>query len=164
MELEWIDILNNWAQGNYFKYPKRLKSNFEWNTNVLKKKGDIIFKEKFKTNKNLPIKQNYENFNEYIKKTENKYVISFFNPSKDTLLVIPVPRKNKNFSTIKSFSDNSSEIQKKEFWKEASNLIKKQMKKEQYLWVSSHGMGVPYFHLRICNQPKYYFDKNLSNT
>ena len=84
------------------------------------------------------------------------------NPSKDTLLIIPMPRNGNCYATIKDFCDNAPKVQQIEFWKQASKLIRKQLKKENKLWVSAHGLGVPYFHLRVCNKPKYYFDNELS--
>ena len=36
------------------------------------------------------------------------------------------------------------------------------MKENKKVWISAHGLGVPYFHIRICNKPKYYFSEELS--
>ena len=38
------------------------------------------------------------------------------------------------------------------------------MKKHKKVWISAHGLGVPYFHLRISTKPKYYFDEKLSQS
>ena len=80
---------------------------------------------------------------------------------KDTLLIIPIPKKNKNYATLKDVCDNSSITQKKYFWKKVSKLVKKFMKNEKYVWISTHGLGVSYMHIRISNKPKYYFDNEL---
>ena len=108
------------------------------------------------------MKEDYSSFYEYIKKSKNKYVISFNNLSNDTLLIIPTPKKNKKFTTIKDFMDNASEIQQKYFWKYVSKTVKKLIKdgKTKY-WISTHGLGVPYFHLRISLKPKYYVTKSF---
>ena len=52
------------------------------------------------------------------------YVTSFENLSGDALLVIPIPKQGKNFTTIKHFIDNASETQKKHFWEYVSQKIK----------------------------------------
>ena len=78
-------------------------------------------------------------FAEHIIKSKEKYVISFYNPSKDNLLVIPKPRQKKNFATIKDFTDNASLIQQKEFWKEVAILARKEMKKNKNVYISAHG-------------------------
>lgn len=160
--MNWNQVLENWSQGNYFKYPQSIKNKFQWNTSVIKKGGNSVFKEDFMENELLPRNQDVSAYNEYITQTENKYAVSFSNPSGDTMLIIPMPRVNKNFATIKDFTDNASEIQKREFWKEVSGIIKKQMNNNTHLWVSAHGLGVPYFHIRISIKPKYYFSKELS--
>ena len=159
--MKWNNILDNWENNKYYKYPKNIKEKFMWNTSVIKNNGNSNFKESFKINKDLPEKQNYKEFESYINNSTNKYVTSFLNLNKDTLLVIPIPKKYKNFATLKDFCDNSSITQKKYFWKEVSKLVKKFMKNEKYIWISTHGLGIPYMHIRISNKPKYYFDNDL---
>ena len=159
--MNWNLVLENWEKGEYFKYPKELKSKFQWNTSVLKKNGNTPFLEEFMENSSLPKYQDYTPYGDYIKKSENKYVVSFPNPSGDTMLVIPMPRVQKNFATIKDFMENASVIHKREFWKEVARIIRKQMEENNHLWISAHGLGVSYFHVRICQIPKYYFSKRL---
>lgn len=159
--MSWNTVLNNWLNGNYYKYPKKIKNKFMWNTSVIKNNGNSKFIEKFRVNDKLPIQQNFNSFKSHIKKSKNKYVTSFYNLNKDTILVVPVHRRYKNYATIKDFCDNASITQQKYFWKEVAKLIKNIIKKEKYIWVSTHGLGVPYMHIRISNKPKYYFDKKL---
>ena len=74
---------------------------------------------------------------------------------------IPIPKKNKNFITIKDFIDNSSINHQKLFWKRAVIEINKILKDNDKIYVSAHGLGVPYFHLRLDKNPKYYKTKNF---
>ena len=160
--MDWNTVLNNWENGKYFTYPKSKKTRFFWNTSVLKNNGKSKFIQKFKSYKLLPEKQNITSFEKYINKSNNKYVVYFPNLSKDTLLVVPIPREGKNYATIKDFIDNAPIIQQKMFWKEVATLARKQLKIFKKVWISTHGMGVPYLHVRICKHPKYYFDAELS--
>ena len=160
----WKEQLDNWLKEKYFKYPKDIKENFLWNTSVIEDINISEFKQKFKIDDTLPIKQDYSPYIKYIKNPKNKYATYFYNPSKDTLLVIPLPYKNNNYATLKYFCDNAPKIQQKKFWILVSKLIYKLIKKHTKIYVSSHGFGVHYFHLRISIKPKYYFDKELSNT
>lgn len=75
----WVDILKNWQDGIILKYPKQLKGRFMWNTSVLKNNGNSEFKQSFKSNKFLPKIQNKKDFQEYIDKSDNKYVVAFQN-------------------------------------------------------------------------------------
>ena len=163
--MKWIDILNQWSNGEYPFYPKRFqggKDKFLWNTSVLKNNGNTIFKEKYKINKELPVRQNYKAFKEHIQKSKHKYVTSFPNLNGDTILVVPMPRAGKSYATFKDFVDNAPKIQQQEFWKKVATIAEKQMKKFGSVWVSAHGLGVPYLHIRVCSMPKYYFDKDLA--
>lgn len=158
----WKDILNRWKEGDFHTYPKRYKNKFLWNTSVLEKNGDSIFKEKYKINKNLPVKQSIKAFEEHIKKSTNEYVTSFPNLNKDTILVVPMPKEGKNYATYKDFVDNAPEIQQQEFWKQVATIAENKMHEVGRVWVSAHGLGVPYLHIRVCSMPKYYFDKDLA--
>lgn len=150
----WNDVLDNWENGIVLKYPKQLKERFEWNTSVLKENSR--YKQTFRTNINLPNKQDYSAFQEYIKKTQNKYVVAFPSLSQGTILVVPIPRPGKNYVTLKDFIDNAPLTQQKEFWKKVSEVARQYMKLGD-VWISVHGLGVPYTHVRIDSTPKYYF-------
>lgn len=163
--MKWKDILHHWKKGEFHTYPKRYegtKNKFLWNTSVLKNNGNTIFKEKYKINKELPVRQNYKAFKEHIQKSKHKYVTSFPNLNGDTILVVPMPRAGESYATFKDFVDNAPNIQQQEFWKNVATIAEKQMKKFGSVWVSAHGLGVPYLHIRVCSMPKYYFDKELS--
>lgn len=66
------------------------------------------YKEKFSENNKLQyLTQDYSLFIHYIKESKNQYVTSFRNLSGDSLLIIPIPKKIKDFTTIKDFCDNA---------------------------------------------------------
>jgi hypothetical protein len=157
----WSKVLENWQNGIVLKYPKKIKNSFLWNTSVLTLNSK--FKQKFKIDNQLPIIQNYNDFEEYIKKSKNKYAIAFPNLNNDTMLVIPMPRLNKNYATLKDFIDNSSIKQQKEFWKLVAITAIEFMSIHKSVWISVHGFGVSYTHVRISTIPKYYFASELKN-
>jgi hypothetical protein len=162
MDCKWDDVLSKWEKGEYFTYPNTLKTRFHWNTSVLKNGGKSKFVEKFKTNKELPEKQKVKEFKDHILKSKNKYVVAFPNLSGDTMLVVPMPRSGKNYATLKGFVDNAPVIQQIELWRKVAEMARKQMNNYGKVWISAHGLGVSYVHIRICNKPKYYFDETLS--
>ena len=88
-----------------------------------------------------------------------KYATSFPNLSGDTVLVVPMPKQGKSYATLKDFVDNAPKKQQQELWCLVAKEAKKQVKKFGKVWISTHGLGVPYIHVRIASQPKYYFSK-----
>ena len=157
----WNEVLNNWEKGIILKYPKQLKGPFLWNTSVLKNNGNVEYKQSFRTNDDLPKIQNKMAFIEYIKNSKNEHVVAFPNLSKDTMLVIPMPVHGKNYATLMDFIDNAPKTQQIEFWKKVAEVAKQFMKTKGKVWISVHGLGVPYTHVRISSLPKYYFDNEL---
>jgi hypothetical protein len=157
----WSEVLNNWKNGVILKYPKNVKGKFQWNTSVLKNDGKTEYKQSFRTNYKLPQTQNKKDFQEYIKNSRNKYVVEFPNLSKDTILVVPMPVRGKNYATLRDFIDNAPEIQQQEFWKKVAEIATKCMKEKGKVWISVQGLGVDYTHVRISSSPKYYFDNEL---
>jgi protease II len=155
--MNWNAVLNNWEKGVPFTYPSEIKHRFQWNTSVLKNNGNCKFSEAFMIDFDLPQEQDMSAYVEVMKKSKNKYSISFESLSKGTFLVIPRNRKNKNFCTIKDFVDNASRKHQQKFWQEVSRQCKIYLKKNKRVYVSAHGHGVPYFHLRIEESPKRYF-------
>jgi hypothetical protein len=157
-QLQWSDILMFWKYGSYPQYPETLDNRFIYETSICKKTLNNKYDERFIKQPllNNIKKQNYEPFIEYIENSLDKYSTSFYNINKDTKLIIPIPRKNKNFSTIKDFMDNASDTHQKFFWKHVSEEIILFLTKNENVFVSTHGLGVHYFHIRLSKHPKYY--------
>jgi hypothetical protein len=158
--MKWIDKILDWESGEAQIYPDNIVKPFFFETYRCDNDLQNKYKEKFIQSSKLIFKQDYTAFDKHIQRATNKDAISFFNLSKDALLVIPIPRKNKDFSTIKGFIDNATLIQQKHFWQKVASTIKKALQTHDHVYVSTHGLGVPYFHLRIDFEPKYYQTKS----
>lgn len=159
----WSDVLTRWENGIVLEYPKQLKGKFQWNTSVLRDNGRVEFKQSFRTNHTLPLTQNKKDFIEHFKKQPSgmKHVISFPNLSGDTMLVVPMPVRGKNYATLRDFIDSAHETQQQEFWKKVAEVARQFMTEKGRVWISVHGLGVEYTHVRISSSPKYYFDNDL---
>ena len=158
--MKWSEVLSQWESGNYPKVPKEIKSPYFWRTSVQSSKKDLQYKEEFLEDERLlNKKQDLKTFEEKFKK--EKYAVSFSNLSGDTILVVPVPRKGKRFTNMFYFMNNASEIQKKELWKKVAEQANEFLKTNEKIWISTHGLGVNYLHVRICNNPKYYENSKL---
>lgn len=161
----WKTILNDMSNGHILITKddiKNKKTPFLWRTSMIDKKETTIFKQSFVPNKSLPLKQDYTPFNEHISKNLNKSVIAFPNLSGDTILVVPIPQPGKNFATMIDFVRNADEKQQSLLWKCVAKEARKLLKKHN-IWISTHGMGVPYLHVRLCNTPKYYGGSKLKD-
>jgi hypothetical protein len=155
----WESVLLQWESGKVpFKYPRKIKNPFLWRTNKYDLRKE--YKDEFVESKYLPTFQDWSAFDEYIndRKNANKYFRVFLNPGKDTVLVVPVPRKNKDFSTLKYFTDHASITQQKALWKQVAKIVRNM---GSGTYVSVHGLGVPYLHVRISQHPSDYGNSKL---
>lgn len=160
--MKWNDKIEFWEKDGIQIYPNKLKKRFFYETSICRSNFQNSYKEKFIENDELEkLLYNPSSFQKYIDASKNKYVTSFPNLSGDSLLIIPIPRKNKNFTTMKDFIDNASEYHQKIFWKNVAKEIKKRLKERDEVYVSTHGLGIPYFHIRLDDKPKYYQTKSL---
>ena len=161
--MKWSEVLSQWESGNYPEIPKNIKSPYFWRTSVLSNKKDLVYKEEFVEDERLlEAKEDFKPFEEHLNKNKDeKYSISFPNLSGDTILVVPIPRKSKRFTNMFYFMSNASEKQKKELWKKVALESKEFLKTNENIWISTHGLGVNYLHVRICNTPKYYENSKL---
>ena len=159
--MKWLDKINEWKNGIIQKYPENITTNFFYETSKCDKNLLNEYKEKYIENTILNFKQDYCPYNDYIKIATNKYVIYFMNLSKDTLLIIPIPRKNKDYSTIKNFMDNATLKQQTYFWRKVAYLVLKFLQTNDSVYITTHGLGVHYFHLRLELKPKYYQTKEF---
>lgn len=157
----WKEVLVDWENGIPLKYPKQVKGRFQWNTSVLKPGGETEFKQVFRTNDELPSVQNKKEFADHFLKSKNEHVIFFPNLSKDTMLIVPMPVRGKNYATLLDFSKNAPEIQQQQFWKTVAKIAKAFAEEKGKVWISVHGLGVSYTHVRISTSPKYYFNNEL---
>lgn len=167
---KWSEVLNDWENGIIPLMPintnMKAMSPFIWRTSVMNNKKDLVYKEEFLEDHRLlnRNRQDLKSFSEHFNKAKNKnekYSIHFPNLSKDTILVVPVPKKGKQFTNLFHFMKNASLKQQKDLWKNVAKQAKKMLKKNDNIWISSAGLGVNYLHIRICNYPKYYEKSKL---
>ncbi len=157
----WKTKIKKWRRGIVQKYPQNIKKRFFYETSICDKYMTTICNEYFIESDELNNIQveDFSPFIDHIKSSLNRHVTSFYNVSKDTLLIIPMPQYNKNFISIKDFIDTASLEQQIEFWKCVSYEVERFLLTNNQVFVSTHGLGVNYFHLRLCNKPKYYHTK-----
>lgn len=155
--MRWKKVISDWKEGaNLPCYPRNIRKQFFWETSYIDKEMKEEYDEKFIESERLEQQEyNPEAFLEYIENSDNDYVTSFPNLKKDSMLVIPIPRSS-NFTSLKFFMDFSSDRQYRYFWRRVAEEIENMLLEHEGVWVSTHGLGVPYLHVRIDTYPKYY--------
>jgi hypothetical protein len=163
--LLWQDKLEHWKSGKYLQKPPNITQPFFWRTSICNSELNLEYQEEFVKDSRLSSKKpNLETFKKYLEHKKNKnekYAISFPNLSGDTILVIPKPKNGKNYTNLHYFMLEASKLQQKQFWKRVASEIEKKLKVKPYVFVSTHGLGVDYLHVRICDIPKYYEKSKL---
>ncbi len=167
--MKWSEVISLWESGQCLKYPETLKKRFFYETCPCNAKLSNEYLSKFIESDELnQIKtQDYSDFSFHISraiasvKSGGAYATSFVNKSANAILVIPLPVMGKNYATIKDFIDNAPATQQSEFWKMVAHEVKSVLKLHNQVWISTHGLGVSYFHLRIDLNPKYYVTKEF---
>lgn len=101
---------------------------------------------------------NGENFADYFKNKSDGEIVIFDNLSGDTKL-ITINSTNKNdqtFCHIMNFMTGSTNENKHNLLMAIGREMLKYTNSQNNMYLSTHGHGVPYLHVRICNKPKYY--------
>ena len=166
---KWKDVFERWNAGIIPEIPRNITKPYLWRTSVVDKNKNNFFIEEFIEDKRLIKKK--QNFDLYrskpleicSKKHKNKLVTSSINLQKDTMQVVPLPVKGKNFANMYYFVKNADIEQQKAVWKKVVIEAEKMLKKHNEIYISSQGLGIDYFHVKISTFAKFYGDSKLKN-
>lgn len=117
--------------------------------------------------------QDWSRFQEHIDRSDSPEATSFSNLGGDSTLVIPIPKRGhrwscthydneiRDYKNLRMFLKEADLEQWNSFWQEVGKKMSESLEESDApKWLSTHGLGVPYLHVRIDNRPKYYsFDK-----
>ena len=150
-KVSWKDMIKSWKSGH--KLPV-IKSGVYWETSSVHSGGSSAYIEKRVRTSSLPmgLPANPAPFASKLKKSTP---VSFLNLGKSAVLVAP-PNKGLNFSHIGTFHKNASSVDIKAFWRKVATEVEKFIRKGSKVYVSTHGNGVNWLHVRIEKHPKYY--------
>ena len=103
-------------------------------------------------------KADSSSFKEYLANKEDNQTVMFKNLSGDTNLITinSSNTKNQTFCHIMEFMKNSTYENKHKLLKKIGEEMLNHTNGTNPVYLSTHGHGVPWLHIRICVKPKYY--------
>ena len=164
---KWSDIFKRWEAGDIPITPRDIKKPYLWRTSAVDRKLNNYYREEFIIDEKL--RKRKQNLDIYKSKPmeicsdkhRGKLAIGSMNLPKDTMQVLPTPVKGKNYANMFYFVRNASLEQQRAVWKKVVLEAKKMLKKHPKVFISSQGLGVDYFHVKISTFPKFYGDSAL---
>jgi len=155
--MSWLHQLKKWEAGD-FPIPSSIDGKvcgFYWETTPILD-GDLKsqYEEVWIPSKtlNFRTRPTPKIFGNKLRKT---VPAAFENLSRDTILVCP-PNQGKNYSHLATFYANASIQTLKKFWLKVAETIRKEIKNQKTIYVSTAGDGVSWVHVRISSRPKYF--------
>ena len=153
LDLSWEKVILEFYNGKCpIEFPKKP---FMWKCKPVNNLND---KFEYQFHKAIfPEEQDIKPFAEHFKNYKNsKKVISFYNLSKSTKLIVPYPNENTNYSHLLLFLQQASKQQQKKLWKKIAEVFIKEFNNNtKKIYLSTHGLGVNYLHIRIKSSPDY---------
>jgi len=158
LKYTWKEVIKLFIKGECpIKFPNKP---FMWKCKPVSKLSDK-FTYQFKIAK-FPLIQDLNSFSEHFKKyKKSNKVINFYNLSKSTQLIVPYPNENKNYSHFQLFLQNASNEQQANLWKKIGNVLIEEINNNTKIWLSTHGLGINYIHIRIKASPDYGYPINF---
>ena len=144
------NFLVDWNQDFFWEHPQVSSDNYKSNYEV-----SVIPTAAFDDRV-----ENFSPFKSKFKITDQVKV--FHNLRKDSLLIVPNTNEasDQNFITLRKFLQTAPNSLITRFWKTIGETMIEQISKNtDYCYLSTHGLGVLWLHVRIDQQPKYYHTK-----
>nr|QDY52363.1 hypothetical protein 7_10 [Mimiviridae sp. ChoanoV1] len=148
--ISWGEKLKQWENG--IGLPKPQNKNFFWITSGYKD-DNSVYQEYYISdiNNDLFKDSDESSYDDEIKANSGKPQIRSFGTSAGTYLIIPKPKKGKNYAHINLYLKKADEDDKKKFFKHIVDEIRyrKENNQGKTYWINTHGLGVPYLHIRM---------------
>jgi hypothetical protein len=154
--MKWSKKLDNWSCGKNLPKPS---TGVIWRTSSIDPNESTDYKEEYVPVK-FPAHQDWSDFSKHLLNTSKK-VVAFWNIKRDAILVVPVPDGN-NYGHLYNFVKNAPIELQQLLWAKVAKVVRKMLTRYPQIWVSTHGFGVLYLHIRVSILPKYYGDSQLA--
>lgn len=164
VRVTWKDQLEQWKRGNGLPDIKSSTSSIFFETSRAHSGGMCAFEQKVTSaskHLSMRMKADSSHFSEHLSGKTSP--VQFYNLDQTAILVSP-PDNGKNFAHLALFYKNSNQRQREQLWKKVAQSVEKVLRRGEDAYVSTHGTNVPWLHVRIEGNPKYYVSKKLKNT
>lgn len=159
--LTWRQVLAGWAEFDAFtNFFSTLLADcrfeaFRWETpGLTETQLDDDFEFVLVESRHLARRPSSDAFHEYF--TDHQPVVHFANLGGDCQLVVPCPQTaHDDFAHLGAFLRSADAAQTRELWKHVAAAVEQRISQKP-LWLSTAGDGVPWLHVRLDDQPKYY--------
>ena len=91
----------------------------------------------------------------FVKNKNKKLALSFPNKRGTAIMIVPAPVEGKDFAHLYNFINQADQKQQSALWKEVAKVFTSQKTKNNTVYLSTHGLGVNYLHIRIKTSPDY---------
>ncbi|CBJ33464.1 EsV-1-207 [Ectocarpus siliculosus] len=143
-----------WKEGRMLP---EIKSSVFWECSPAYNGGDSLFHSKIKSAARvLPAKTPADRnpFAMHLRRARGVPVSFRSSSTPSTTLVIP-PDSGKNFSHIGNFYKHSTLGERKALWRKVAIELEKKLARGETVYVSTHGGGVHWVHVRLSLTPRY---------
>jgi len=159
----FADVLHRWQDDTFFReffialLADAPYSAFRWETPpVTSSSADRPFEFALLDSPELESEPDPDAFAEHFRSAAGDDVISFPNLNHDAILVVPCPLGHSSaYGHIAGFVREAPEAQKHSLWRLVGKLMEHRLGPAP-VWLSTAGAGVPWLHVRLDQQPKYY--------
>lgn len=106
----------------------------------------------------IPLTQDFTAFQEHHPPTSRREIISFDSKSGGTILVVPTPsyqRNQRQMSSLGPYLRDPQNTPIRLFQHVAKIILHTLATTKNMIWLNTHGLGVPWLHIRIDFFPKY---------
>lgn len=144
-------LSDNKFDGYFFECRPFNKKSINGNFEFVLIRGDVFKK----------LKPNRSAFSKYF--VDYEKVVAFPNLGKNATMVVPTPiAANDVYTHLANFVRQAPENQIDAFWKKVGEACFNDLS-EKNIWLSTHGLGIYWLHIRVDTVPKYYHFRAYRN-
>lgn len=157
----WAEVFESWRQGSSFalSFVSQLQDApfdvYRWETpGIVRDQLDTGFEFVLVDAPEIDVGANMTAFEDYF--SSSQHTVSFMNLGRDALLIVPCPiMPQARYSHLSQFMRSADMPKILDLWRTVGEKMMQRVSQVP-VWLSTAGGGVPWLHVRLDAQPKYY--------